>query len=160
MYISPAQIISLAFKKNVRISVAESCTGGLLTASLTEVPGSSQVIDRGYVTYSNLSKIDLLNVRESTINQHGAVSTETAKEMALGALEKANSQLSISITGVAGPTHSEQKEVGLVFFGWAGKKLQNDAKHVNFGNLGRQNIRLKSVGYATELIFQFLKVWD
>ena len=160
MYISPAQIISLAFKKNVRISVAESCTGGLLTASLTEVPGSSQVIDRGYVTYSNLSKIDLLSVQESTINQHGAVSTETAKEMALGALEKANSQLSISITGVAGPTHSEQKEVGLVFFGWAGKKLQNDAKHVNFGNLGRQNIRLKSVGYATELIYQFLKVWD
>lgn len=160
MYISPAQIISLAFKKNVRISVAESCTGGLLTASLTEIPGSSQVIDRGYVTYSNLSKIDLLNVQESTINQHGAVSAETAKEMALGALEKANSQLSISITGVAGPTHSEQKEVGLVFFGWAGKKLQNDAKHVNFGNLGRQNIRLKSVGYATELIYQFLKVWD
>ena len=160
MYISPAQIISLAFKKNVRISVAESCTGGLLTASLTEIPGSSQVIDRGYVTYSNLSKIDLLSVQESTINQHGAVSTETAKEMALGALEKANSQLSISITGVAGPTHSEQKEVGLVFFGWAGKKLQNDAKHVNFGNLGRQNIRLKSVGYATELLYQFLKVWD
>ena len=160
MYISPAQIISLAFKKNVRISVAESCTGGLLTASLTEIPGSSQVLDRGYVTYSNLSKIDLLNVQESTINQHGAVSAETAKEMALGALEKANSQLSISITGVAGPTHSEQKEVGLVFFGWAGKKLQNDAKHVNFGNLGRQNIRLKSVGYATELIYQFLKVWD
>lgn len=160
MYISPAQVISLAFKKNVRISVAESCTGGLLTASLTEIPGSSQVIDRGYVTYSNLSKIDLLNVQESTINQHGAVSAETAKEMALGALEKANSQLSISITGVAGPTHSEQKEVGLVFFGWAGKKLQNDAKHVNFGNLGRQNIRLKSVGYATELIYQFLKVWD
>lgn len=160
MYISPAQIISLAFKKNVRISVAESCTGGLLTASLTEIPGSSQVIDRGYVTYSNLSKIDLLNVQESTINQHGAVSAETAKEMALGALEKANSQLSISITGVAGPTHSEQKEVGLVFFGWAGEKIQNDAKHVNFGNLGRQNIRLKSVGYATELIFQFLKVWD
>ena len=160
MYISPAQIISLALKKNVRISVAESCTGGLLTASLTEIPGSSQVLDRGYVTYSNLSKIDLLNVQESTINQHGAVSAETAKEMALGALEKANSQLSISITGVAGPTHSEQKEVGLVFFGWAGKKLQNDAKHVNFGNLGRQNIRLKSVGYATELIYQFLKVWD
>tara|TARA_B100001059_G_C17689349_1_gene504088 strand:- start:191 stop:673 length:483 start_codon:yes stop_codon:yes gene_type:complete len=160
MYISPAQIISLALKKNVRISVAESCTGGLLTASLTEIPGSSQVIDRGYVTYSNLSKIDLLSVQESTINQHGAVSAETAKEMALGALEKANSQLSISITGVAGPTHSEQKEVGLVFFGWAGKKLQNDAKHVNFGNLGRQNIRLKSVGYATELIYQFLKVWD
>ena len=160
MYISPAQIISLALKKNVRISVAESCTGGLLTASLTEIPGSSQVIDRGYVTYSNLSKIDLLSVQESTINQHGAVSAETAKEMALGALEKANSQLSISITGVAGPTHSEQKEVGLVFFGWAGKKLQNDAKHVNFGNLGRQNIRLKSVGYATELIYQFLKLWD
>ena len=160
MYISPAQIISLALKKNVRISVAESCTGGLLTASLTEIPGSSQVIDRGYVTYSNLSKIDLLSVQESTINQHGAVSADTAKEMALGALEKANSQLSISITGVAGPTHSEQKAVGLVFFGWAGEKLQNGAKYVNFGNLGRQNIRLKSVGYATELIYQFLKVWD
>ena len=158
MDISPKKIINLAFKKEFRISVAESCTGGLLTASLTEVPGSSEVIDRGFVTYSNLSKVDLLNVKKSTLIQHGAVSAETAEEMALGAFEKSNSQLSISITGVAGPSHSEQKEVGLVYFGWAGIEVQNDSEYVNFGNLGRQIIRLKSVEYAIHILYRLLKI--
>ena len=158
MDISPKKIINLAKKKQVRISVAESCTGGLLTASLTEVPGSSEVIDRGFVTYSNLSKVDLLNVKKSTLIQHGAVSAETAEEMALGAFEKSNSQLSISITGVAGPSHSEQKEVGLVYFGWAGIEVPNDSEYVNFGNLGRQIIRLKSVEYAIHILYRHLKI--
>ena len=158
MDISPKQIINLALKKQFRISIAESCTGGLLTASLTEIPGSSEVIDRGYVTYSNQSKVDLLNVKKSTLYQHGAVSAETAKEMALGALEKSDSQLSISITGVAGPSHSEQKVVGLVYFGWAGIQVPNDSEHMNFGNLGRKIIRLKSVEYAIHILHRILKI--
>ena len=158
MDISPKKIINLAFKKEFRISVAESCTGGLLTASLTEVPGSSEVIDRGYVTYSNQSKVDLLNVKKSTLIQHGAVSAETAKEMALGAFEKSNSQLSISITGVAGPSHSEQKEVGLVYFGWAGTQISNNSEQMNFGSLDRQVIRLQSVKHAINILYRFLRL--
>ena len=158
MDISPKQIINLALKKQFRISVAESCTGGLLTASLTEIPGSSQVIDRGYVTYSNQSKVDLLNVKKSTLYQHGAVSAETAKEMALGALEKSYSQLSISITGVAGPSHSEQKVVGLVYFGWAGTQISNNSEQINFGSLDRQVIRLQSVKHAINILYRFLKL--
>ena len=158
MDISPQQIITLALKKQLRISIAESCTGGLLTASLTEIPGSSEVIDRGYVTYSNLSKVELLNVKKSTLDQHGAVSAETAQEMALGALEKSDSQLSISITGVAGPNHSEQKVVGLVYFGWAGTQIPNESEYVNFGNLDRQVIRLRSVDYAVNILYRFLKI--
>ena len=158
MDISPKQIINLALKKQFRISIAESCTGGLLTASLTEIPGSSEVIDRGYVTYSNQSKVDLLNVKKSTLYQHGAVSAETAKEMALGAHEKSDSQLSISITGVAGPSHSEQKVVGLVYFGWAGTQISNNSEHVNFGSLDRQVIRLQAVEHAINILYRFLKL--
>ena len=158
MDISPKKIINLALKKQFRISVAESCTGGLLTASLTEIPGSSEVIDRGYVTYSNQSKVDLLNVKKSTLYQHGAVSAETAKEMALGALEKSYSQLSISITGVAGPSHSEQKVVGLVYFGWAGTQISNNSEQINFGSLDRQVIRLQSVKHAINILYRFLKL--
>ena len=158
MDISPKKIINLALKKEFRISLAESCTGGLLTASLTEIPGSSKVIDRGYVTYSNQSKVDLLNVKKGTLYQHGAVSAETAKEMALGALEKSDAQLSVSITGVAGPSHSEQKVVGLVYFGWAGTQISNNSEQVNFGNLRRQVIRLKAVEHAINILYRFLKI--
>ena len=102
---------------NYVLVTAESCTGGLLGQSITAISGSSKWFDRGFITYSNASKIDSLNVNPETLNNHGAVSQETANEMAIGALSKGSGNLSISITGIAGPEGgSKIKPVGTVFF--------------------------------------------
>ena len=100
---SSERLISEAKKLNIIISTAESCTGGMLASFLTSIPGSSAVFDRGFITYSNSSKIDLLNVNPNTINNFGAVSDKTAREMALGAVKNSKANLAASITGVAGP---------------------------------------------------------
>jgi nicotinamide-nucleotide amidase len=142
------KLIRLASEKKVQISVAESCTGGLLMARLTEIPGSSSVLDRGFLTYSNKSKIEMLNVKETTLLKFGAVSLETAQEMAFGAYQNSSSSLSISITGVAGPGFSDNKPEGLVCFGWAGKNLVNNSEHVHFGQLGRKKVRGKAVEFG------------
>ncbi len=110
----------LLLKKNWKIVTAESCTGGGLAYTLTELPGSSAWFERGFVTYSNESKTELLGVPEAVITAYGAVSEETAKAMAQGALEHSHAQLAISITGIAGPQGgSEEKPVGTVCFGCA-----------------------------------------
>ena len=100
---SSERLISEAKKLNIIISTAESCTGGMLASFLTSIPGSSAVFDRGFITYSNSSKIDLLNVNPNTIDNFGAVSDKTAREMALGAVKNSKANLAASITGVAGP---------------------------------------------------------
>ena len=100
---SSERLISEAKKLNIIISTAESCTGGMLASFLTSIPGSSAVFDRGFITYSNSSKIDLLNVNPNTIDNFGAVSDKTAREMALGAVKNSKANLAVSITGVAGP---------------------------------------------------------
>jgi nicotinamide-nucleotide amidase len=103
-----------------RIVTAESCTGGLIAAAMTEIAGSSDVVERGFVTYSNEAKIELLGVPEATIADHGAVSGETAKAMAAGALKASRGDVAISVTGIAGPSGgSADKPVGLVWFGLA-----------------------------------------
>lgn len=113
-------VLRLGEKRNVMIAMAESCTGGLVSAALTEIPGSSAVFDRGFVTYTNEAKQDLLGVRDETLKRHGAVSQETASEMAAGALARSQAQLAVSITGIAGPGgESADKPVGLVWFGLA-----------------------------------------
>lgn len=140
--------IKLASEKKVRISIAESCTGGLLMAKLTEIPGSSLVMDRGFLTYSNESKIEMLDVQKTTLLKFGAVSQETAKEMAFGAYKNSSSSLSISITGVAGPGHSENKPEGLICFGWAGKNIKNNSDSLHFGKLGRKKVRKKAVMFG------------
>lgn len=105
-----------------KLAVAESCTGGLLAAAITHRPGSSKIFDRGFVTYSNEAKMDCLNVPQEMLNDHGAVSPETAKAMARGAIKNSAANLAVSITGIAGPDGgSEEKPVGLVYFGYAVK---------------------------------------
>ena len=120
----PAELVDLARRvveanaaAGRRIAVAESCTGGLVAAALTEVPGSSDVFERGFVTYSNESKIELLGVRDDILDAFGAVSMAAAWAMAVGALQRAGTDVAVAVTGIAGPGGgSEQKPVGTVFF--------------------------------------------
>ena len=135
-----------------KIVTAESCTGGLIAALLTEIPGSSDVVERGFVTYSNESKQELLGVPAELIARHGAVSAEVARAMALGALGHARADLSVAVTGVAGPGGgTTDKPVGLVHLA-AARGDQVIARECRFGDVGRREVRLKSVETALELL--------
>lgn len=130
------------------LAVAESCTGGMLSEKMTALSGSSAWFECGFITYSNASKIRLLNVKESTLNQHGAVSEETAVEMALGTLKNSQANISVSITGIAGPTGGTAiKPVGLVCFAWADSSgtLTKATQHFQ-GN--REQIRAQATNFA------------
>jgi nicotinamide-nucleotide amidase len=135
-------------KKKIRIALAESCTGGLVCQHLTNIPGSSFWFDRGFVTYSNESKIELLKVSQDTLLKFGAVSKEVASEMALGALNESHAQIALSITGIAGPSGgSIEKPVGTVFFAIAYQnKIIFNASKVFPGS--RENIRESSCLFA------------
>ena len=109
-------VLAAARARGWRIATAESCTGGLVAAALTEVPGSSDVVDRGFVTYSNAAKREMLGVRSDTLDAHGAVSEEVAREMAEGALAHSQADLAVATTGIAGPGGSEFKPEGRVCF--------------------------------------------
>ena len=136
-----------------RIATAESCTGGLVAALLTEIAGSSNVLDRGFVTYSNHAKVDLLGVSKDVLRANGAVSEPTAKAMAAGALERAGVQLTVAITGVAGPGGgTADKPVGLVHFATAAEGGEVIAREMRFGDLGRSEVRLEAVKTALELL--------
>ncbi len=137
----------------LRIATAESCTGGLVAALLTEIPGSSAVVERGFVVYSNDAKVELLGVPAATIAAHGAVSRATALAMAEGALEASRADVAVSVTGVAGPDGgSPEKPVGLVWFGCARRGRGAVAREERFGDIGRGAVRLASVGAALELL--------
>ena len=144
-------LISAAREVGVQIAVAESCTGGLLSAELTRVPGSSDVFDRGYVTYSNPAKVDLLGVEERMLAEHGAVSEQVARQMARGALERSAAGIAVAITGIAGPGGSEQKPEGRVCFGIA-DRTGVAAETIEFGSLGRDAVRRASVAHARILL--------
>lgn len=150
------QVLSAARAKGWRIACAESCTGGMLAALLTETAGSSDVFDCGFVTYSNAAKTRLLGVSEATLTAHGAVSEDVAREMALGALDRSNAQLAVSITGIAGPGGSEYKPEGRVCFATA-TAAGAWAETVEFGALGRGNVRLAARGHALALILARLR---
>ena len=114
------QVIELARTRGVKIATAESCTGGLIAGALTDIAGSSAVVDRGFVTYSNSAKMEMLEVSPETLQAHGAVSSQTAQQMAEGALAHSQASLTVSVTGIAGPGGgSADKPVGLVWFGLA-----------------------------------------
>jgi nicotinamide-nucleotide amidase len=139
--------------RKLKLVTAESCTGGLVAAAITEIPGSSEVLDRGFVTYSNAAKQSELGVPRETIENHGAVSAETAEAMARGALERSPADLSIAITGIAGPTGgSAEKPVGLVHFAAARRNGETRQREVRFGNIGRSEVRRRSVLVALGLI--------
>ena len=134
--------------QNIILTTVESCTGGLLAAQLTNIPGSSTWFDRGFITYSNQSKVDCVKVKEVTINKYGAVSQQTANEMALGAIKNSQGNLGLSITGIAGPSGgSKMKPVGTVFFSIA-KKQNVIFEHQAFFDGNRVNIREKALLFA------------
>ncbi len=141
------EILQKSAAKNLKITTAESCTGGLLSALFTEIPGSSKVFERGFVTYSNQSKIDLLGVKESTLKNHGAVSEETATEMAFGALKNSQANLSAAITGVAGP----EEKSGLVYIAVATDCGRIVKRRFQFSG-DRHEIRKSSVIAALQLL--------
>ena len=153
------KLLDACLDKNIKLLIAESCTGGLLSANITKVAGSSAVFSHGFVCYSNESKRKFLNVSEKTINAFGAVSYETVKQMLSGLCSQAKSKtLAIAISGVAGPGGSESKPVGLVFIGI---KISSHKTEViteyNFGNIERNKIQQKSVHEALKMSLDILK---
>jgi nicotinamide-nucleotide amidase len=135
----------------LKIATAESCTGGLVIGLLTEIPGSSAVVERGFVVYSNEAKQDLLGVPPETLAKHGAVSEATARAMAEGALDNSRANLAVSVTGVAGPDGgTAEKPVGLVWFACARRGAATLTCECRFGELGRAGIRLASVRVALD----------
>ena len=152
--IAPARaLLDLCRARTLTIAAAESCTGGLLAATLTEIPGSSDVFDRGFVTYSNAAKTAMLDVPADLIATFGAVSRETAQAMASGALVRAGVDLAVAITGIAGPGGAMPgKPVGLVHFAAAsrGGRLSHQARQ--FGDIGRAPVRRESVRHALAML--------
>ena len=147
------RILDLCRSRNLRVATAESCTGGLVAAALTEIAGSSDVVDRGFVTYSNAAKEAMLGVPAATLERYGAVSAETAAAMAAGAIRNSQADLSVSITGIAGPGGgSKEKPVGLVYFAAAGRDGRSLAQRRLYGKIGRRRVRLRSVAQALELL--------
>ena len=137
----------------LRIATAESCTGGLIAGCLTEIAGSSEVVDRGFVTYSNEAKHELLDVPEAILVRHGAVSEEAVRAMAEGALAKSRAEVTVAVTGVAGPGGgSPEKPVGLVHIATARHSAETCPRRMAYGAIGRDAIRKATVVTALEML--------
>jgi len=150
------QILDFARERGVMIATAESCTGGMVAVALTDVAGSSAVVERGFVTYSNAAKTEMLSVSRATLAAYGAVSEEVAREMAEGALAHSAAQLAVSITGIAGPGGSEHKPEGRVCFGLAMKGAATRTETRDFGAQGRAVVRRLSRDRALALLLRAL----
>lgn len=149
-------LLRAARERGVMLATAESCTGGLIAGAITEMAGSSAVFDRGFVTYSNAAKIDMLGVRAATLEAHGAVSEEIAAEMAQGALAHSAAQIAVSVTGIAGPGGSDHKPEGRVCFGLA-QGAQTRTLTVEFGALGRGAVRQATVDRALSMLLDAVR---
>lgn len=148
-------LLEAARARGMMVATAESCTGGMIAAALTAIAGSSEMFDRGFVTYSNAAKTEMLGVDPATLEAHGAVSEEVAREMAAGALSRSKAGVAVSVTGIAGPGGSEHKPEGRVCFGVAtaaGVRTET----VEFGALGRDKVRLATTDHALELLLAAL----
>lgn len=150
-------ILQLASQAKRKIVVAESCTGGMLAAALTDLPGSSAVFERGFVTYSNAAKIELLGVSADNLERHGAVSEPVAKDMARGALERSGGDIALAITGIAGPGGSEHKPEGRVCFGLAISGGAVTSETIEFGAKGRDAVRIAARDHALATLIQALQ---
>jgi len=150
--VSVADLLGSARAKGLRIACAESCTGGMISAALTDLAGSSDVFDRGFVTYSNAAKVAMLGVAQATLDAVGAVSEDVAREMADGALARSGASVAVSVTGIAGPGGSEFKPEGRVCFGVAAKGRATWCETVDFGPLGRAAVRQATVDHALILL--------
>lgn len=151
------EILAAAKARGVMIATAESCTGGMISAAITDIAGSSAVFDRGFVTYTNAAKRAMLGVRAETLATHGAVSEEVAREMAEGALAHSDSGLAVSVTGIAGPGGSEFKPEGRVCFGLAAAGQPTLTETVEFGAIGRAKVRRATVERALALLLAALR---
>jgi nicotinamide-nucleotide amidase len=155
---SARQVLEAARARGLMVATAESCTGGLVAAALTEIAGSSDVVDRGFVTYSNAAKQELLSVPPELIERHGAVSEPVARAMAEGALARSAAGLTVSITGIAGPGGgSAEKPVGLVWFATALEGAETLAEERGFGDLGRAEVRAAAADHALALLLERLR---
>ena len=155
-----AALLQQAKAAGVMIATAESCTGGMVAAALTDIAGSSAVVDRGFVTYSNAAKQDMLGVRITTLDAVGAVSEQVAQEMADGALARAGVHLAVSVTGIAGPGGSEHKPEGRVCFGLAATGQPTITETVEFGAIGRSNVRVAARDHALALLERGISYFD
>ncbi len=153
---SSAALLAAAKAKGVILATAESCTGGMLSAAITDVPGSSAIFDRAFVTYTNDAKIQMLGVSAVNLRAHGAVSEQVASEMALGARYHSDADIAVAITGIAGPGGSERKPEGRVCFGISTPD-GTWTETIDFGALGRDNVRIKARDHGLAL---FIKVID
>ncbi|MBK8456924.1 MAG: CinA family protein [Phyllobacteriaceae bacterium] len=150
-------VLEAAKEKGVTIALAESCTGGLVAAELTAIPGSSTVVERGFVTYSNTAKQEMLGVAAASLDAHGAVSAEVAREMAEGALAHSRANLAIAVTGIAGPDGgTADKPVGLVWFAIAMTGHATHAKHRTFKGFSRVIVRKAATETALRLLLASL----
>ena len=152
-----ATLLEQARAAGARLATAESCTGGLVAAAITDVPGSSDVFDRGFIVYSNAAKQEALGVRPETIAAHGAVSEEVAREMADGTINRSRATMAVSVTGIAGPGRSEQKPEGRVCFGISSAGQPTRTSTVEFGALGRGSVRQATVDHALDLLIESIE---
>ena len=153
---SAETLLDLARRAGAMIATAESCTGGLIAGAITEVPGSSDIFDRGFVTYSNAAKTEMLGVDPAQIEAHGAVSEAVARAMAEGALARSGATLAVSVTGIAGPGGSDHKPEGRVCFALARSGASTSVETVEFGAIGRSEVRAATVRHALELLTKAL----
>ena len=156
MHPAARQLLDKARAAGAMIATAESCTGGMIAASITDVAGSSTIFERGFVTYSNAAKVEMLGVQPTTLDLYGAVSEETAREMAEGALTRSRATLAVSVTGIAGPGGSDFKPEGRVCFGLAQKGRLTRTETIDFGPLGRAPVRDASTDHALRLLLSAL----
>jgi len=153
---SVSTLITLARNAKASVATAESCTGGMVAAAITAIPGASDVFDHGCITYSNAAKVRMLEVMPVSIAQHGAVSEEVAREMAEGALKSSKATLAVAVTGVAGPGGTEKKPEGLVWFATAMKGAETLAEMQEFGAIGRASVRDAATDHAIALLVRRL----
>ena len=151
-----AQVLDLAQDHGILIATAESCTGGMVAAALTDIPGASAVVERGFVTYTNRAKIEMLGVSDAALDAYGAVSEEVAVEMAIGALAHSPADVAVSITGIAGPGGSDFKPEGRVCFALA-DTAGVVSETVDFGALGRGPVRAAARDHALSLLLNHLR---
>lgn len=164
MSLFPADITAMAediirdfTAAGLMVSTAESCTGGLIAGALTEISGSSAVVDRGFVTYTNVAKMQMLGVQEETLVRFGAVSEETARQMVHGALFRSRADLAVAVTGIAGPGGgSPEKPVGLVHLAAKSRSGKLVHRKMLYGDIGRTDVRLATIRTALQMLIEIV----
>ncbi len=154
-------LLAICKRKNLLVATAESCTAGLVAGTLTEIPGVSSILDRGYITYSNEAKHEMLGVPRDILDKHGAVSPQTAEAMVRGVLGRSRVHLAVSVTGIAGPDGgSAEKPVGLVFFAAATRSGKIITAEQRYGTIGRDQVRKQSVLQAFKMLHELAEGED